>query len=156
MKKIFFDTEFSRLTASAQIMSIAFVNEQGEYYQGRFDFSEDSLHEWVIENVVPHLPTNEFSLPEAMKIIGDEPVEFWGYAPMYDWVLFCDLFGGALNLPKNIFWIPKDWCALAEKSGLPFDQNPLELFPQNGKYGALEDALALREAVLFYSTNPAR
>ena len=29
-------------------------------------------------------------------------VEFIGDCPSYDWVLFCELFGGALNLPEYI------------------------------------------------------
>lgn len=37
-----------------------------------------------------------------------ERVEIWGDTLAYDWVLFCDLFGTAMDLPSNVFYIPFD------------------------------------------------
>lgn len=148
MKKIFFDTEFTSLNKDADLISLALVKETGESYHVRCDFDYKKCSDWVKENVLPNLPEKRLDMNELKAFIGIEPTEFWAYAGHYDWVLFCELFGGARSMPQNIYWLPKDWCDLAAQNGFPYDQNPLELFPQKGTYGALEDALALKEAVM--------
>jgi hypothetical protein len=35
-------------------------------------------------------------------------VEIWSDCLSYDWVLFCELFGGAFKVPENIYYIPFD------------------------------------------------
>ena len=44
-----------------------------------------------------------------------EQVEMWGDCLAYDWVLFCEIFGGALNIPKNIYYIPFDFSTLLKE-----------------------------------------
>ena len=39
-------------------------------------------------------------------------IEIWSDCLAYDWVLFCEIFGGALNIPKNVFYIPFDMATL--------------------------------------------
>jgi len=41
-----------------------------------------------------------------------EKVEMWGDCLAYDWVLFCEIFGGAFKLPENVFYIPFDLATL--------------------------------------------
>jgi hypothetical protein len=41
-----------------------------------------------------------------------EGVEIWADVLAYDWVLFCELFGGALSIPDNIFYTPFDLATL--------------------------------------------
>jgi hypothetical protein len=38
------------------------------------------------------------------------PVEMWSDCLAYDWVLFCQLFGHAFNVPENVYYIPFDIC----------------------------------------------
>ena len=50
-------------------------------------------------------------------------VEIWSDCLAYDWVLFCELFGGALNknLPNNVYYIPFDICTLFKMKGIDPD-----------------------------------
>lgn len=52
-----------------------------------------------------------------------DAVEMWGDVLAYDWVLFCDIFGGAFNIPKNAFYIPFDISSLLKDKGIDPDIN---------------------------------
>lgn len=71
-------------------------------------------------------------------------VEVWSDCLAYDWVLFCDLFGGALNLPKFIYYIPQDICTLFKAAGIDPDINREEfsgyVVGDKDKHNALHDA----------------
>jgi len=41
-----------------------------------------------------------------------EQAEIWSDCLAYDWVLFCQIFGHAFNIPKNVYYIPFDICTL--------------------------------------------
>lgn len=41
--------------------------------------------------------------------------------PAYDWVLFCDLFGGALHIPSHIHYIVRDLATLLLCKGMDPD-----------------------------------
>ena len=41
-----------------------------------------------------------------------EHIEMWSDCLAYDWVLFCQIWGGAFGIPKNIYYIPFDICTL--------------------------------------------
>lgn len=41
-----------------------------------------------------------------------ESVQIWSDCLAYDWVLFCQIFGHAFSIPKNIYYIPFDICPL--------------------------------------------
>jgi len=43
-------------------------------------------------------------------------IQIWSDCLAYDWVLFCNLYGGALNLPSFIYYIPFDICTMLELS----------------------------------------
>jgi hypothetical protein len=47
----------------------------------------------------------------------------WGDYISYDWVLFCQIFGGALNIPKNVYYIPFDLSTLFKIKGIDSDIN---------------------------------
>lgn len=42
----------------------------------------------------------------------DKKIFFWSDVLAYDWVLFCELFGGAGNLPEKVYYIPFDLSTL--------------------------------------------
>jgi len=73
-------------------------------------------------------------------------VEIWGDCLAYDWVLFCEIFGGALNIPQNVYYIPFDISTLFMVRGLKpdlsredFVSGSLESLG-NVKHNALSDA----------------
>lgn len=85
-----------------------------------------------------------------------EAVEVWGDCLAYDWVLFCQIFGHAFNLPKNVYYIPFDLSTLLKTSGIDPDINRENFarqgahwFPENiiQKHNALWDALVIRACV---------
>lgn len=49
-----------------------------------------------------------------------ERIEMIGDCLAYDWVLFCEIFGGALHIPKNINYIPVDISTLMGHSEKTF------------------------------------
>lgn len=54
----------------------------------------------------------------------DFPIcEFWSDCLAYDWVLLCDMYGGALNIPKFFYYIPFDICTLFELKNIDPDIN---------------------------------
>jgi hypothetical protein len=110
--KYFIDTEFIEDGPSVplRLISLGIVAEDGrEFYAENFNLSVDEISDypWLKENVVPHLlrgdsrlPYNDIG-PAVLKFIGDdkEP-QFWGYCADYDWVLFAQLFGTMVKLPR--------------------------------------------------------
>ena len=138
MKKIFFDTEFTGLHQQTTLISMAFVAESGEEFYAEFtDYDKEQLTDWLMENVISNLILNEKNIGLSLNkmhikgtkqeikksfevwldqfvIIKDEQgkmipsLQIWGDVPHWDWVLFCELFGGALNIPKQINYMPMD------------------------------------------------
>lgn len=74
-------------------------------------------------------------------------VKIWSDCLAYDWVLFNELFGGAFNLPKNIYYIPMDICTLFEMEGIDPDISR-EDFINNSikgkKHNSLYDAKVIK------------
>lgn len=86
-------------------------------------------------------------------------VEMWGDVLAYDWVLFCNLFG-ALNLPKNVYYIPFDLSTAFKIKGINPDIDrekfaevgnmilPNGKFPEKvtdiPKHNSLFDAMVIR------------
>jgi len=124
--RYFLDTEFSERGHEhpIELISIGIVAEdEREFYAVASDgWSEEHCNDWVKANVLPQLAdprwrricstgsAPRFSRTEivehALKFIGDfgevgDKPEFWGYFCDYDWVVFCQLFGTMMNLPKG-------------------------------------------------------
>lgn len=77
------------------------------------------------------------------NIINDKKqgkVEFWGDVPAYDWVLLCDLWGGARNLPEYIHYIIRDLGTYLETKGIVAD-TPRESLLNEKIHGKLHNAL---------------
>lgn len=114
--------------------------------------SEDDNGEFIKENVLKNLVLekigfkndqyeayNLYNKPWSMKVYGDkrfvaeklqmwlssfdDQIELWGDCLAYDWVLFCDLFGHAFNIPSNVYYIPFDICTLFKVKGIDPDIN---------------------------------
>lgn len=86
-----------------------------------------------------------------------DKVEFYGDVLMYDWVLLCNLFGGAFNMPKNVLYIPIDISTLLRVNSIDIDTNREELAQKNAtfqhfeikKHNAFSDAIITK---LIYET----
>ena len=133
--KLFLDCEFTGLVKSAELISLCLYLDDSCYFYAEFnDFDSSILSEWHLENVISKLRYHDLEMTEeitenvyCLKGAKSEitnclltwlqrfgEIEIWGDVPVYDWVLFCDLFGGALSLPKQIFYMPMDLATLAK------------------------------------------
>jgi hypothetical protein len=150
----FLDTEFDEDGRTIELISIALVREDGEFlYCVSNEFDPAHCNEWVQANVLPHLLPRlvwksraqiRDEVFSAMTADGGKP-EIWGYFSDYDWVVFCQLFGRMVDLPKGFPMWCRDLKQLMEQHGVTKDQLP----PQTGTaHDALEDARWIREAYL--------
>lgn len=133
--RYFIDTEFIERghSASIQLVSLGIVSYLGEeFYAVSSEFDPDTANEWVKKNVLPHLGDvprlTHPEMAEAVKLfvansgvrnsdgsisLYNGPPEFWGYYADYDWVVFCQIFGAMINLPKGWPMYCRDlkqWC----------------------------------------------
>lgn len=54
--RLYFDTEFTELSKKGELISLAFISENGEIFYTEFDdFYIENCNEWVIENVISNL-----------------------------------------------------------------------------------------------------
>src|ERR1035437_7527342 len=115
MKKIFLDTEFTGLHQKTTLISLATVAESGEEFYAEFtDYDRTQINDWLNKNIISNLwITNNQTFDRSQNgtyLKGDritikeslqrwlgqfEGVEIWADVLAYDWVLFCELFGGA-------------------------------------------------------------
>lgn len=138
---VFLDTEFTGLHKYAQLISIGLVAENGSMFYGEVtDWDRTETHPWLEENVLPHLSGNLRSASNAKvqaqmfvrgesvtlsrclrnwfaQFGGENSVIIWADVLAWDWVLFCDLFGGAFGLPPQIHYIPRDLSTLLVLKG---------------------------------------
>lgn len=79
-------------------------------------------------------------------IVADQ-VEMWSDCLAYDWVLFCQLFCGAFDIPDNVYYIPFDICTMFKLKGIDPDINREEfagVADAKEKHNALHDAEVIR------------
>lgn len=148
--KVFFDTEFTGLHQQTTLISIGLISEDGKTFYAEFtDYDRDQIDDWLAENVIKnlvHKDSPEYQSPDCLgghdeskvSFFGNigyvrhqleewfkqfERVEIWSDCLAYDWVLFCQIFGGAFKVPKNIYYIPFDICTLMKVKGVDPDVN---------------------------------
>lgn len=157
--KYFLDTEFIEDGKTIDLISIGIVAEDGrEYYALNGDCDHTKASTWVSENVLIHLPSrnhqhwqsSEYQTGKgyyvSKKIISTQILEFcnpekygepefWAYYADYDWVVFAQLFGTMMDLPKGFPMYCRDlkqWCDMLGNPELPKQES--------GEHNALEDA----------------
>lgn len=173
--KIFFDTEFTGLHSNTTLISLGMITENSHTFYAEFtDYAYGQLDPWLKENVIANLKFNEDkefcrtedSYPSSVSIKDNESnikeelikwlsqfdqIEMWSDCLAYDWVLFCEIFGGALNIPKNIYYIPFDLCTLFKVKGMDPNVNRKEFYEGYGhkiignQHNALYDATLIRD-----------
>jgi hypothetical protein len=139
--RLFMDSEFTGLHQFSTLISLAFSSESGvEFYAEFTDFDRAQCDDWLRENVLAHtrwlaegvaepLEQNEAGLSLCLGDAGFvtarlvawlarfPAIEVWADCPAWDWVLFCQLFGGALHLPRQISYLPRDLATLFQCRG---------------------------------------
>lgn len=145
--KVFFDTEFTGLHQDTTLISFGAITESGEtLYFEMTDFDKSQANDWLKENVISNLSPSALQLNKqaAREVLRNwlsqfESVEMWSDCLAYDWVLFSELFGGALLIPENVYYIPFDICTLLKVYGIDPDINREEF--TNMKNGQTHNAL---------------
>ena len=156
--KIFFDTEFTGLHQKTTLISIGMVAEDGrELYCELNDYDETQIGDWLIEYVMSGLSnTNRVSIAELRLAIEEfiEPyneVEMWSDCLAYDWVLFCQIWDHAFNIPSKIYYIPFDISTLFKVKGIDPDISREEycgMTEGSRKHNALWDAKVIQKCYL--------
>lgn len=165
--KIFWDCEFTGLHQNTTLISIGLVTEDGQEFYAEFDdFDRRQVDQWIQENVIDRLwLPDDFVLEvteNLWRIKGprakvqqylfrwlrqrEAAIEMWSDCLAYDWVLFCDLFGGALSIPDCVYYIPFDLCTLLKIKGIDPDINREEYagLTSDWKHNALWDAQVIK------------
>ncbi|MCK9570712.1 3'-5' exoribonuclease [Candidatus Pacearchaeota archaeon] len=148
-----------------ELISIAIVSEDGrEFYainSAWYGFlARRRASKWVQENVLSHLPRGEDMnmsaggsprmawegsrrMPisqirdEILEFIGSDPSpEFWGYYADHDWVVFCQILGSMVDLPKGWPMFCMDLKQLCVEMGNP----KMPDMPNSIEHHALYDA----------------
>lgn len=167
--KVFFDTEFTGLHQNTTLISIGFITESGEEFYAEFtDYDKAQIGDWLQENVLAKLilqnQSDETVILEEHKcyvkgskdyikeklgewLIGLGSVEIWSDCLSFDWVLFCQLFGGAFDVPGNVYYIPFDICTMFKLKNVDPDINREEFSGESiesNKHNALHDAKVIK------------
>lgn len=130
--KIFLDSEFTGLQKDSSLISIALLADSGEDFYAEFtDYNQHQIDGWLKDHVTCNLSLNDSNQsPDNMTKLhvkgtktdiktaivkwlmqfGEEKhsLQVWGDCPAWDWVLFCDLFGGAFGIPDSLHPLPMD------------------------------------------------
>ena len=143
------DSEFIEDGVTIKPISIALVREDGaEAYFEFPDVDWTKASPWVIENVKPHLKgvSTPLDLMRAkiQAFVGEKP-KFWGYYADYDWVLFCQIFGKMIDLPKGFPMYCRDLKELMNDRKVEKDALPTQ---DGAEHNALDDARWIIKSVL--------
>jgi 3' exoribonuclease, RNase T-like len=160
--KFFLDTEFyeNGPHQPIRLISIGIVCQDGrELYLENAGIDLELLSPWLKLNVVPHLkqtpdvqrtlgamaeeirkfipPLKDDATKEEKLLYESDPPEFWGYFADYDWVVFCQLFGAMIDLPKGYPMFCYDLKQMANWLSVPRQAYPKQ---EGQEHNALEDA----------------
>ena len=127
--KYFLDTEFIEggRDYPVTLISIGIVAEDGRKFYGiSSEFNEEDANDWVKQNVLPHVKGPRYPISQIKASILEfcdltkycKP-EFWGYYADYDWVVFCQIFGTMMDLPKGWPMYCRDLKQFADSLGNP-------------------------------------
>lgn len=144
----YLDTEFedAPLGTPIRLISLGLVAEDGREFYGEIEGAAEQVQNpWVLENVVSRLAGPKMS-PEGMRValdyfVRDDP-HFFGYFSAYDWVLFCQIWGGMLQLPNGWPQRCSDLAQLCAYRAISKDALP----PEIGRHHALVDARWTKDA----------
>lgn len=142
--KVFLDSEFTGLHQGSTLISLGMIADNGKTFYAEFnDYDESQVDDWVRENVIAHLQFADEDDNDFYSVLGDytmmkgdsskiavavelwlkqfKKVELWSDCHHYDIVLFMELFGGAMNIPNNMYYIPFDISTMFKVLGIDPD-----------------------------------
>lgn len=170
---IYYDSEFTGLHQATTLISIGLIAETGERFYAEFsDYNQSQVNEWIKANVIDKrilCHTNGGNGVDLHGFVGDKQfikdrLESWlsrfnhvqiiSDVAHYDFVLFCELFGGAFGLPKNVSPTCHDinqdiakFLGISEQEAFDFNREAfcgLNIGECN-KHNALWDAMIIKE-----------
>lgn len=143
--KYFLDTEFLDDGKTIDLISIGIVAEDGrELYLESCEFNWLLATQWLLDNVKPNLTAIEPGKLNYIRfrildfLANDNNIEFWGYYSSYDWVVFCQLFGRMIDLPKSLPMFCNDLKQELKRLGLKIRQI-------SSNHNALDDAKWIKQ-----------
>lgn len=140
--RVFMDFEMTGLHQHTTPISIGLKSADGHYLYAEYtDYDLNQVDDWVQEHVVDQLvfkdnddftqnlgvytyvkgPSDVIAVQVCTWLLQFDKVEMWGDCLGYDAVLFNELFGGSLNLPKHVDYIFYDICTLFKMFGIDPD-----------------------------------
>lgn len=84
------------------------------------------------------------AIEQFITVEPKEQIEVWAYYASYDWVLFCQLFGKMIDLPKHFPWLVHDLKIWSKFIG--FTGRFRDLLPDVSHHEAIADARWNRDA----------
>ena len=159
--KLFYAAEFTGLHKNTTLISLGVIDENGRsFYAVCTDYDTTQVDSWLQSNVLDKL--YEYDAPVVvgtraevkaalLEFLQDyESMHFVGDCISFGWVVFCDLFGGSMELPENISYMPMDICTMFYMKGLD-PLSPREAFCGHTacthlKHNALYDASIIRHS----------
>lgn len=178
--KIFMDCEFTGLHKDTTLISIGCVSDTHSTFYAEFtDYDKTQVHDddWLYNHVMRNLlfEDRDEQREETISIVDNiihvtmksstqyivgaldrwfvlfDSIEMWGDCLAYDWILFCNIFGNAFQIPKNIYYIPFDLATLMKLKGVDpdisreqFAYNEYFIEMRNQKHNALWDAKTIK------------
>lgn len=167
MTELFLDTEFTGLQQNTTLISLALVSKNLDcsFYAEFVDYDKEQLNQWLKDNVIEglvlgsfeptgrHYGITDISDKAHINTIGTkehivkalkrwlrqfETVTIWADVLAYDWVLFCELFGGAFELPMNINPYPLDLVTLLAINGIDPDKSRKDFLVEHAPAGGYQ------------------
>jgi hypothetical protein len=165
MTRYYLDTEFIDDGKTIEMISIGMVCDDGrELYLVSSEFARSRCDEWLETNVISQLPKcacpgggtlshlghfdstckwrSRAAIRDAIcEFIREEPkdqIEIWAYYASSDWIVFYQLFGKMIDMPKYFPFFVRDLKQYALDIG--YRGKFKELLPDTGHHDALADA----------------
>ena len=168
MTRLYLDTEFTELTQHAQLLSIGMIDSEGRSFYAELQHAQLPQDDWLANNVLCHMnwlgqqnKSHLVNKGDQWQVFGSamevtehlqswlshyQKAEVWADCVVWDWLLFCELFGGAFEKPPQIHYLPFDLVTLLLAKGVNPDINRRELAVSMGlqvngfAHHALDDA----------------
>jgi len=130
------EDEYWRWSKDGKVFMRGNKHEVSKYLADWFQELLGGLLSWVV-----------YEAPLAPTLVKEPLIEMWGDCLAYDWILFCELWGGAMNIPKCIHYIPFDICTCFKMKGIDpnISREEFAEFKDVGeKHNALWDAKMIK------------
>lgn len=160
----YLDCEFIEDGKTIDLISIGIVSaDDREYYAISTEFDPSRANQWVVDNVLNGLPPRTDSAWKDRDSIKSEILNFcdpdkygtpvfWGEWCSYDWVVFCQIFGTMMDLPRDYPKHCNDIIQVCEQQlHLPSSALPPTPLETEGNHNALNGAKSVKERCIWFN-----